>query len=274
MFLFVVGFALIYWPRLDSFSFANAIGEVGFITALYFSGNVSTVLGFGDITPRDPVLQATVVTQAALGFGVVTAGITYLLKVILSTQDRNILARRLWIESGRTSDGLQALLMQLETEDISDVHARFLSLTQSLYHLEEQLRRLPVIDLLYRSGPPEHSTERMLQTGAGLAMSARIAARGPEARRLGAVADQMSDMITLIMRNAIVEWFGSETVARFDRADEEPRDHERVGEMTEILASRLPHLGIPPALGPLEDIRRLESRTRIFLAETRGGSSR
>lgn len=49
--LFIVGFALIYWPHLEHFRAEDALLPLGFGDALSVSGVTATVMGYGDITP-------------------------------------------------------------------------------------------------------------------------------------------------------------------------------------------------------------------------------
>jgi hypothetical protein len=71
----VVGFAMLHWGlnvRL------NAPDEVAlFSTYLYMSGTTFFTLGFGDVTPLEPLGRALAVGEAGLGFGFLGANISY-----------------------------------------------------------------------------------------------------------------------------------------------------------------------------------------------------
>ena len=93
-----VGFALVLWPRLPSdFRFASALAagaETGIDTALYLSIVTLTTLGFGDVTPTQPGLRLLVVLEAALGFALLTAGISWVQAVYPVLSRRRSLAER------------------------------------------------------------------------------------------------------------------------------------------------------------------------------------
>lgn len=277
--LFVLAFALIYWPHLGAFAADEPIEGLGLSSALYFSGNVTTVLGLGDITPLRVPLQILTVVQAGLGFGVFTAGVTYLVNVILSAGRRNALTQRLWVESRGTGDGVEALLVQLESEEVGSVHARLRTLVTALYEVEEQLRRLPVIDLLYRSGSRAHPSELMLRSSGTLAIAAGLLGDAPNAptKGLAVVARELGDVVTMIMRNATAEWFEPDVLARFDRAEASDGDRRWMAETRTRLAERVP-VTTDVSISP-ESVRaseasgepwlHLRARLRIFLDEAR-----
>lgn len=91
----VVGWALIFWPFLpDHFRFASPLTPSGsFSDALYFSALALTTLGFGDVTPTTTVLRLLVTIEAAVGFALLTAGISWILSIYPVLSRRRALAQ-------------------------------------------------------------------------------------------------------------------------------------------------------------------------------------
>lgn len=84
--LTIIGWALIYRAYLpdDAFLFSQGLApreQYGMLDALYFSAVVQTTLGLGDITPTSNFLRIVTPVQAAAGFALLTAGITWVLGI-------------------------------------------------------------------------------------------------------------------------------------------------------------------------------------------------
>ena len=81
--MLVVGWALVYWPFLpDEFRFASPLIPAehgGFADAAYVSLVALSTLGFGDITPTSTWLRVATTTEGFIGFGLLTAGISWIL---------------------------------------------------------------------------------------------------------------------------------------------------------------------------------------------------
>ncbi len=94
--LLVVGWALVYWPRLPGgFTFDPGMdpsANTGFIDALYLSVVSLSTLGYGDITPDAQWLRIFSPLQALTGFGLLTASITWLLSIFPALSQRRSLA--------------------------------------------------------------------------------------------------------------------------------------------------------------------------------------
>jgi hypothetical protein len=94
--LFVVGWALIYLPHLqDQFSFdpgTPAAAKSGFVTSFYFSMASFTTLGYGDITPLGGWLRLLAPLESLVGFGFLTASVTWLLSLYPALFQRRALA--------------------------------------------------------------------------------------------------------------------------------------------------------------------------------------
>jgi len=97
--LLVTGWALILWPRLPN-DFLLATGLVpsnqgGFISALYLSLVTLTTLGYGDITPTSGWLRVLLPLEGLVGFGLLTAAISWVLSIYPVLSRRRSLAREI-----------------------------------------------------------------------------------------------------------------------------------------------------------------------------------
>ncbi len=95
--LLAVGWALIYWPRLpEAFSFTpglNPSNQAGFIDALYVSLYTLSTLGYGDITPSADWLRVVATLEALVGFGLLTASLTWVISLYPVFAQRQSVAR-------------------------------------------------------------------------------------------------------------------------------------------------------------------------------------
>jgi len=90
-----LGWALVYLPNLGDFSFDSAVpyGDRGWAEALYVSGMALTTVGYGDVVGATDSMRLATVTEAAAGFGLMTAAITYVLSIYPLTTDLRSAAR-------------------------------------------------------------------------------------------------------------------------------------------------------------------------------------
>ncbi|MDB4879754.1 MAG: Ion transport 2 domain protein [Gemmatimonadetes bacterium] len=97
--LLVVGFALIYWPRLPgSFHADPALlpSETrGFLTAVYVSMASFTTLSAGDLTPRTPGMRILVALESFVGPVLFTAWITWVLGIYPVLAERRAFTRQI-----------------------------------------------------------------------------------------------------------------------------------------------------------------------------------
>jgi hypothetical protein len=94
--LLVVGWALIYWPHLpDEFFVASepvTSSSTRLVEALYFSMTTITTLGYGDITPTSEWLRVLSPLEAMLGFGLLTASLSWVISIYQVLRRRRSLA--------------------------------------------------------------------------------------------------------------------------------------------------------------------------------------
>ncbi|MBW0108604.1 two pore domain potassium channel family protein [Pseudonocardia sp. KRD-182] len=90
-----LGWALVYLPHLGDFSYDSSVpyGDRGMAEALYVSGMALTTVGYGDVVGATDLMRLATVTEAAAGFGLMTAAITYVLSIYPLTTDLRSAAR-------------------------------------------------------------------------------------------------------------------------------------------------------------------------------------
>lgn len=192
--LLILGWALLYWPWMpQSFHFADRIqASAGsdFIDAIYLSAVSLSTLGFGEITPETPVLRLVVGAQGLVGFGFLTAGISWILSIT------PVLSRR------RAFAHFLALLAQPErgdhpVDDRDVLKPLLLSLTESMSRLRTDLINTPVAYYFHRMA----GTDSLAAQLPGLyrraqAMRESSAAPAPHAAMLCAAIDSFAAALT------------------------------------------------------------------------------
>ena len=83
--LLAIGWALVFWPHLaGGFLLAPGLSssaQGGFVDALYLSLVTLTTLGYGDITPTSVWLKMLVPLEALVGFGLLTASLSWVVSL-------------------------------------------------------------------------------------------------------------------------------------------------------------------------------------------------
>lgn len=263
--LFILGFALVYWPFPDQFQASDGVARHGFTTALYFSGSTGTVLGFGDITPLAPWLRIVSVIQAGMGFAILTATVTYLVRVVAGVAARTTLALRVHDESGGTGDGTELLLRSLETEGVDAARDRLSSLIAASRDLVESMHQFPVLDVFYRASDPRRDMEPMLRALAEAALAAHVVVQDPDLRRLRLVAEELRT-VTLRMMDYIGRSYLS---GRSDEREAAPTEEDagRVDAVRAALQARLSRGFEFVSTRERDEAEALASRTRRFFAD-------
>lgn len=90
--LLILGFALIYYPYLPSFTSSPPAPGPGWVDALYYSGYAATTLGLGDIVATRPALRLLTILEALNGFAIFTVAVTYVLAVYRESGNMQALA--------------------------------------------------------------------------------------------------------------------------------------------------------------------------------------
>lgn len=86
------GFALIYYPSLESFHFEPGIRGPAWAEAAYYSGYVLFTLGVGDVVATETWLRLLTVVEAGAGFGIFTMAVAYVLTLYRQQAEQSALA--------------------------------------------------------------------------------------------------------------------------------------------------------------------------------------
>lgn len=232
-----VGPGLIAWPHItDGFHSHASLGDVGFIDALYFSGNTGAVLGYGDITPLTIPMKFLAVTLAIIGFAVLSGTVAHILAIMSAVSQRQALAAQVRVVAGVASDGTESLIRLLKFEGVAAVRNRLLQLLMLLRDSHEKIQHLPTVDLYYRSTYPERDPELMLFNLARLTIAAHVASeKAPELTPVVADLEATQKLIYATMTKAHLP-----RAPRESPATPTPADDTLVRSIRERLSKPLP----------------------------------
>jgi Ion channel len=147
--LVVIGWTLVYLPHTpQGFNFASALRpeeSSNALTALYLSLVTLATLGFGDVSPADPVLRLLTPFEALLGFVLLTVAISWILQVYPALGRRRSVAKRLNIlQSSHATDVVAggepcvaSRILDAVTEGVIQAETDLLQYAESYYFLEE-----------------------------------------------------------------------------------------------------------------------------------------
>jgi Ion channel len=141
------GYALVYYAGMDgrTFSFSAPDLEPSLMEAFYFSGVTIATLGLGDVTPLNPLYQAIAVTEALIGFGILTLSITYVLGIYEVLQRLGILTAGLYHQAQDTDDPLSILVPHFPEGQHRGLETHMMSLHRDLVEVYEGIRRYPIV---------------------------------------------------------------------------------------------------------------------------------
>ena len=139
-FSLIVGWALIYWPHMND-SFAFTAGKQGtFLDAVYISSVTLSTVGFCDITPSEGWLRVVSPFEALLGFGLLTASISWLGSIYPAVQRRRALAYEIYLLR-KAQDEAAIALLDLEPDSATAV---YMDLITSIVTGERDMVTFPI----------------------------------------------------------------------------------------------------------------------------------
>jgi hypothetical protein len=262
---FTVGFALVYWPHLDSFWAEDGVRFETFLDALYFSGNATTVLGFGEIVPNATWVRMLTVVQGGLGFALVTGVVTFAINVISGLSDRNALTLSLWMDGDRSGDGANVLLRVLAYEGSDSLRHRLVRQVDTMQVLHQRMRQFPIIDLFYRSKNPLYAPEMLFKWSAELGIAAQILATDARYRSIVPSADALSHLASEMMGLIAAEYMDTTEQERLAKPRPVEDDITRVRQIYGRISGAIDEFD-PDFDTVSERTFILAARTRIFLA--------
>lgn len=196
----VVGWALIYVPHYpDAYVLADGTAPNGaFAGALHISLTTVTTLGTANLVPRPAWLQIVSPIESLIGFGMLTAAVTWLIQIYPVLSSRRALAYEIHLLAD-TERRLELQLPQLETSVASELYAE---LTSRLIAVERDLVKFPITYYFAETDP-------RFALAAAMPVLTEIAERGtseehPDAVRLRAE-----------MLHEAIEEFAGTVVGRF-----------------------------------------------------------
>lgn len=139
--LLILGWALIFWPHVDGeFRSAGAVRPGAFVEALHISLVTITTLGFADVIPHAGWLRLVAPLEALLGFGLLSASISWLLLIYPALSRRRSLAYEisLLVEAERETG---VALERLEPAAAERIYGE---LTSRLVTVERDLVSFPI----------------------------------------------------------------------------------------------------------------------------------
>jgi hypothetical protein len=146
--LVAIGWALVYWPRLnDGFAVNSSVTQVatqvaryGFGTALYLSLATLSSMGASDIVPSNPAMKFAVVLEPFVGLVIITAWITWVLSIYPVIEERRAYARRTLLLREAEPD-VHRLVAEAPQDAVADI---LRSLTDHLITIFTQLSQARV----------------------------------------------------------------------------------------------------------------------------------
>jgi voltage-gated potassium channel Kch len=137
--LLMLGWALIYWPHMpEGFRFDAGVeaGGSNLVHALNISLVTLTTLGFGDITPSSDALRLIVPLEALLGFGLLSASISWLVSIYPALSRRRSLAYEISLLRAAEEDGfsLEALAPEVAERLLAELTSRLVAVERDLVH--------------------------------------------------------------------------------------------------------------------------------------------
>lgn len=145
----ILGFALVYWPRLEIDVGSSSHSSIrSFDYALYFSGFTLTTLGVGDLYPTSGWTRILTVIQAWLGFSMLTLSVSYILSVYQAVRQDNALATSLDALSGGTGSSVELFKRLQPPAEIATIMNELRVSIVQLYTAHQQY---PVIHYFQRS---------------------------------------------------------------------------------------------------------------------------
>jgi len=216
--LLTLGWSFIYLPHLDdAFRWDPGAQRTGFVAALHISLVTLTTLGATDAVPAADWLRVVSPLEALLGFGLLSASISWLLLIYPVLGRRRSLAYEVWLllESERRTG---SVLEQLEPEVAQRVYGE---LTSRLIAVERDFVNFPIS---YYFAEQDERFSLAAVAPALLEMARRGAREGaPEGMRLRAtmLVEALNDLAT----TAAARFHGHHSESTADALAAYARDH-------------------------------------------------
>jgi Ion channel len=150
--LLVLGWGLVFWPHMPGgFRFDPGVEAASpFVNALNVSLVTLTTLGFGDVTPTSDALRLILPLEALLGFGLLSASISWLVSIYPALSRRRSLAYEISLLRAAEAEG--DLALDAPERLLAELTSRLIAVERDLVHFpisyyfsaEDQRFSLPV----------------------------------------------------------------------------------------------------------------------------------
>jgi hypothetical protein len=198
----VAGWTLIYLPHYpgDYVLAQGTVAHAPVVGALHTSLTTVTTLGSANAVPKTAWLQVASPVEALLGFGILTAAVSWLLQIYPVLSRRRALAYEIHLLAD-TERRLQLDVAQLETSVASQLYAE---LTSRLIGVERDLVKFPITYYFAE-------TDARFSLAAAMPVLTEIAERGrasqpPDSVRLRAemLHEAIDDLVSTIAQRFVV----------------------------------------------------------------------
>ncbi len=161
VFTFALGFALLVWPALgEGIQASQGKTPTDFATAFYYSGFTLTTLGVGDLVAETGFWRIVTVLEAAVGFSIITASLSYLLSVYSSLTRRNTFALCLYHRSAGEADAASLLVRLKGYGKFEPAMQEISNIAHEMLFLLETHHAYPVLHY-FRFKDPRYALARM-----------------------------------------------------------------------------------------------------------------
>ena len=142
----IMGYALIYWPRMPAdFNVDEKARTPSWIEAIYFSGITLTTLGYGDIAPRATAMRLAALSEASAGFAFISLAVTYLLTVTNALERKRTVALSFYHQAEQGADAAGFLTHHFRRGEFQGLESVFSAAARDLQSLLESHVEHPVI---------------------------------------------------------------------------------------------------------------------------------
>jgi hypothetical protein len=229
--MLVVGWALLLMPHMpDDFAFTTPSQSGRVVESLYLSLVTLTTVGFGDVAPAEGWLRLVTPLEALIGFGLLTASVSWLLSIYPLLSRRRSLAYEIHLLTEAEAKTGQAVTAM----ESSAAVAVYSELTSRLVSVERDMVTFPVAYYFAEADP-------RFALPAAMPSLLRLA----EAGCASGIAEPVRLRATML-RDAIDD-FAHTTAVRFHRSaaerteellDDYARDHLLASETGDAVRSR------------------------------------
>jgi hypothetical protein len=140
--MLILGWTLIYLPHMpEEFTLGTGVDRgAEFVDSLYLSLTALSTLGLGDIAPQAPLLRVLTPVESLVGFGLLTASISWLLSIYPVLSRRRSLAYEINLLLESEKD-LGANVVDLGASSAEGIYSE---LTSRLVAVERDMATFPV----------------------------------------------------------------------------------------------------------------------------------